>query len=384
MFDIDLSDATNEQIAFGIDQLEAIEHLAHALKLHYIAEFDRRHANLEDGMSAGWDWLAYRQGRDPRGAREEIALAYVLEELPEITKAYAEGRISRDKLKELATFVEPEEDAFWAAEAEVRPYRQVRDWARIARRVRREETAKAVDERNLHLWFDYATPSLGIKAEIAGADGATLKTALDHLAQSYGRGPDGEWEPLAKRRADALVELAKNYLSANGGSDNATVVIHCTPGDLADPDGTAKLELGPIVGAEIARRLSCDGLIETVLHGPDGGIVGIGRRARVVPPKLMRELRLRDDGCVICGNQDSLHAHHVVHWAVGGTTDLDNLVLLCWKCHRLVHDKYFTLARDQYGEPLLVRPDGTPVRRRQEPLRQKYRERILGPPVAVG
>ena len=31
------------------------------------------------------------------------------------------------------------------------------------------------------------------------------------------------------------------------------------------------------------------------------------------------------------------HAHHIVHWADGGPTALDNLVLLCGHHHRTIH-----------------------------------------------
>jgi hypothetical protein len=33
-----------------------------------------------------------------------------------------------------------------------------------------------------------------------------------------------------------------------------------------------------------------------------------------------------------------LKAHHLVHWADGGPTDLDNLVLLCHAHHTLLHE----------------------------------------------
>ncbi len=31
------------------------------------------------------------------------------------------------------------------------------------------------------------------------------------------------------------------------------------------------------------------------------------------------------------------HAHHLIHWADGGTTELDNLALLCGHHHRIIH-----------------------------------------------
>ena len=51
-------------------------------------------------------------------------------------------------------------------------------------------------------------------------------------------------------------------------------------------------------------------------------------------------------------------AHHITHWADGGVTSLDNLVLLCRRHHRAVHEEGFTLARDAGGAIRVQRPDG--------------------------
>jgi hypothetical protein len=311
-------------------------------------------------------------------------MAYVLEEQPLICAAAAEGQISMDKLEELATFVEPTDDEFWADAAPKRTYREIRDWARIKRRRARDEAAKAIDERSLKVVYNHADSYLAISGRIPGADGAVVKETLDRLAEQFGPDPDDGWTPMEKRRADALVQLATTHMAADPDTNRATVVIHCAPEDLEREDGTAKLEFGTIVTSPVVQRLACDGFLEVVLHGPDGQAVGIGRRSRIVPPAMMRELKRRDDGCVICGNTAGSQAHHVKPWWRFGKTDFTNLVILCWKCHRLVHDKMFDVSREPSGMVLLINPDGIPVPRRPEPLPPKYRERILGPPALVG
>jgi hypothetical protein len=57
-------------------------------------------------------------------------------------------------------------------------------------------------------------------------------------------------------------------------------------------------------------------------------------------------------------------AHHVVHWADGGPTALGNLVLLCRRHHRLVHDAFTVAMTD--GRPVFARSDGSILR---EPAR---------------
>jgi hypothetical protein len=53
--------------------------------------------------------------------------------------------------------------------------------------------------------------------------------------------------------------------------------------------------------------------------------------------------------------------HHLVTWAHGGTTSLDNLALLCRRHHRAVHEDGFVLLGSPRSGLRTIRPDGTPV-----------------------
>jgi hypothetical protein len=44
-----------------------------------------------------------------------------------------------------------------------------------------------------------------------------------------------------------------------------------------------------------------------------------------------------------------IDAHHLVHWAHGGETDLENLVLLCYSHHWRVHEGGWQLVRGDVG-----------------------------------
>ena len=84
------------------------------------------------------------------------------------------------------------------------------------------------------------------------------------------------------------------------------------------------------VSAETARRLACDAATVTMHHGPAGAVLDVGRRTRTISPALRRALAARDGHCRFPGCQARrADAHHVRHWAHGGATALDNLVLLC-------------------------------------------------------
>ena len=59
--------------------------------------------------------------------------------------------------------------------------------------------------------------------------------------------------------------------------------------------------------------------------------------------------------------EDRTDAHHVEHWAAGGRTALDNLVLLCRRHHRAVHEEGFRITLDAAGDVEFIRPDGRPL-----------------------
>ena len=98
--------------------------------------------------------------------------------------------------------------------------------------------------------------------------------------------------------------------------------------------------VGPIP-AETARRLACDATISRIIVDHDGVPVSAGKARRVIPPALRRALDLRDRHCTHPGCDMPAHwcdAHHIVHWADGGKTELANLRLLCRPHHRTAHN----------------------------------------------
>ena len=131
------------------------------------------------------------------------------------------------------------------------------------------------------------------------------------------------------------------------------------------------------VSAETARRLACDAATVTMHHGPAGEVLDVGRRTRTISPALRRALAARDGHCRFPGcRARRVDAHHVEHWAHGGATALDNLVLLCRRHHRAVHEGGFRVVLGAAGEVRFVRPDGRPLEE-APPLPE-----VTGPPLA--
>jgi hypothetical protein len=107
-----------------------------------------------------------------------------------------------------------------------------------------------------------------------------------------------------------------------------------------DEEGRCEVEHGPWIAAETARRLACDASIVRMIDDADGEPLKVGRRTRSISAALRRALRARDHGCRFpgCTHRRFVDGHHVTHWAEGGETNLGNLVSLCRRHHRLVHE----------------------------------------------
>jgi hypothetical protein len=85
----------------------------------------------------------------------------------------------------------------------------------------------------------------------------------------------------------------------------------------------------------------------------------VGRKTRTIPSALKRALRVRDGGCRFpgCTNRRT-DGHHVVPWSKGGATALSNLVSLCRRHHRFVHELGWTIDVCEGNEILFRSPGG--------------------------
>jgi hypothetical protein len=141
-----------------------------------------------------------------------------------------------------------------------------------------------------------------------------------------------------------MADTALASVHDRSGGDRYHVVVHVDAETLAEDGDGAALEDGPAVAAETGRRLSCDASLVAVSER-NGKPLGVGRKTRTVPPTLRRALTARDRGCRFpgCENHRFVDAHHIQHWARGGDTALKNLVLLCRRHHRLVHEGGYSI-----------------------------------------
>jgi hypothetical protein len=140
--------------------------------------------------------------------------------------------------------------------------------------------------------------------------------------------------------------------------------------------GRSELEDGTRVSAETSRRLACDASAGEVRHDGDGRILDVGRRRRTIPPAIRRALEVRDRGCRFpgCGSR-FCDAHHVVHWADGGETRLDNLALVC-RLFRIRNKRHYADLRIMPTWGRTARWGVEASRHNQSPLRKASRPSV--------
>ena len=221
--------------------------------------------------------------------------------------------------------------------------------------------------------------ALGLVAESALAAGLDRGTAGDRYqvvlhvdAGMLGTGARGRAEdvsaetiPSGERVAeDVAIELSDDRdVPAETPQTGADVPAETYDEKARQTAGHAALEDadGLRVSTETARRLACDAGSVVMRHAADGSVLDVGRKTRTVPPALRRALQARDHGCRFPGcNARRTDAHHVRHWADGGPTRLDNLVLLCRRHHRAVHEEGFLVRVGPTGDAAFCWPDGRP------------------------
>jgi hypothetical protein len=113
------------------------------------------------------------------------------------------------------------------------------------------------------------------------------------------------------------------------------------------------------------KRLACDANIVVVTEDERGTPLNVGRKQRIVSTPIRRAIWARDRHCTFpgCHRTRLVQAHHVQHWVEGGETSVDNLTLLCWFHHRLLHEGGYRIRRDYRGERYFVRADGRAIPR---------------------
>ncbi|MGB2722301.1 MAG: DUF222 domain-containing protein [Rhodococcus sp. (in: high G+C Gram-positive bacteria)] len=232
---------------------------------------------------------------------------------------------------------------------------------------------------------------LVLKGDFDAITGEKLLTALSPLTEPRPAADGTETLKIAddrspaRRRADAFGHILDQYLASSSrpteGGERPHLNLHISLRDLTDLRDSADTDditddentrtadesdddghpaadrdayrdlfgdgttvgwlpwMGPL-SHNTSRQLACDCVLTAIVMDEHGSPINLARTARTVTAKQRKALIARDHTCAFpgCGKPAAwTEAHHIWHWADGGPTDMNNLVLLCGFHHRLIH-----------------------------------------------
>ena len=408
---------------------ERLRSVLDAVELAAIAAVDGTDAAKVDGWASTKDFVTAATG-GPRGSgRRLVSLAHALAgDRCRTAQALETGTISGAQAEVVVAAVDrlPVNPGLRAA-AERLLLEQARgldttDLARLGRRVlerldpdgtdRRDEQALEREERAAHhaRFLSLREDGLGgVRLTGRGTveDAAWLKTVLFPLAAPQPTGEPGacggvpgatrstdgcgvsdcahdgrDPREAGARLWDALVEAARRLAGtdllpdSHGAKPRITVTVdHDTL--VTGLGQTHLLDHDTSLSVSAVRRLACDAEILPMVLGSRSQVLDVGRSSRLITPGLWLALVARDRHCTFPGCRRpplACDAHHLTHWADGGTTALDNLALLCRTHHSVIHTTPWQIHLDPHDQrPRFTPPPGRyrdPELHQRRPLRE--------------
>jgi hypothetical protein len=368
-----------EALCAEIVALCAVIHRAEYRLLSLIEKLDAAKSWRHEAMPSCAHWLNAHCGLDLVTAREKVRIAHALPRLPLIRECFRNGELSYSKVRAITRVAGSENEAELVQMARTNTAAHVARNVAAMRQAERLSESKAAFDAYRHRTFTCHTDDDGtlvFEGRLPADQGALLLRALERATDwLVGDQLDSlETTPRAARHADALAILAERFLSeppeADEGlntADRFQITVHASAEALRehgilDADDPPQIEDGAVVAGETLRRMACDSAIVRILETGDGEPLDIGRKTRVIPPSIRRALKRRDRGCRFpnCTNTRFVDGHHITHWADGGATRLDNLVLLCRHHHRLLHEGMYYVVKDG-AHLIFCRGDGEEV-----------------------
>lgn len=327
--------------------------------------------DTEEGAASMTAWLRICGGLSNRDAARLARTARRLRSLPVLGRAWSSGEISGGVVQVVcANVTDRTTSTFAAQEAELVPILArlsvadatvvMRQWAARAKEALEGDDDGPDEQRRAHL-----SPLLdGCGRLDATLDRDGFQVARAAMRLALGARVEGDERTPAQRRHDALVTVFAFFLdhqmTRRGGHHRPHLNLTIPLAALLAARGQGTFDDGAPLTAGDARRLACDAAVHRVITRGDGSILDYGRATRVVSAALFTVIALRDQRCRFpgCDRHATLtQAHHIHHWTNGGPTRPDNLVLLCWHHHRVIHRPGWTLKLQPDATVIVTAPD---------------------------
>ena len=258
----------------------------------------RSEAYWEHGCNSGIHFAVNHLGLSKKEAVRLVLVARELESLPHLRRLANEGEISWSKLREVVRVATLETEHEWAALCAGRTYAEIEDL--VARSQRGEIPVERLVRKR---------PRSEIRWKLDPDQMALFQRGLQSLCQR-------------ECRALSMEEAVEILFAAHLSGQQADV-------QEESQEALKDLQWTDLINADT----------ETCPENPEVEIVN--PKSRVPTPAQRRKL-LRRDGycCAVPGCQNSLwlDIHHIIFYSDGGLTIGDNLITVCTRCHKNIHE----------------------------------------------
>jgi len=377
-------DVCDIEVPLELTLRERLEARARAMAMDHLffakdaAEFAATEEYQADGSVSPIDWIRIHCHLTGSQAANYVAAGERFDDLPETVLAMAEGKVGFGHMVVMARTANalaasPTARVFDESKLLAKALdNSVGKFHHICRHLRHAadpkgyvaSEAEMVENRSLQISSD-DDGAVYLNGVFDPVGGAAIRTALEPLARRSGA---DDHRPYDKRMADALVEKSMHELDSGlvpqNGSQRTHLQVTTSIETLKALDGApaAELEFSIPISAKAVERLACDCSLTRVLLNSDSMVIDVGRAKRTISAPQRKALNARDQHCVwpACDRPASwTSGHHLQHWIHGGTGDLPNLALLCYRHHWNVHEGGWQLVRTETGKFMTVPPTVT-------------------------
>jgi uncharacterized protein DUF222/HNH endonuclease len=345
--------ATRHELEFELQRLRGEIEIRELHFSRLAAALQDRDLNeeFEESDQSTIDWLRHNCRMTQQAAADRVHIGEKLAAMPESENAFYNGQIGFQHLAVMARTAVAVGDAFDETQllALAMKYSPGR-FHHLALRYRHTIQPKEVaQEQHNQAEFNYLRlstaedGSLFVNGCFDCVTGASIRSTLEPLARPMGK---YDYRDRDKRMADAFAELTTRNTQVHM---QVTSSVETLLGLLGAPG--AETEFSLPISFKTVERWACDSTLSRVLL-KDSIPIDVGRAERVIKGARRRALVARDQHCQWPGCERPASwcdGHHLKHWIDGGTTDLENMVLLCGRHHRMVHEGDWQIVKTDDG-----------------------------------
>lgn len=330
-----------EDVDRRIGLAHALAGIRHRVLSFYLHETHSRGLHQLFGFRSCAQYAASRFGMSRREARDLLAAGKALLELPQIDQAFAGGELSWTKVRQLIKVAVAEHEVGWLERAKAINADELALEVRLARH---GDPPRNWDDRK-------GLPEIRMKLEAMMPPDVYAKwECVRRRVQDDTPHPVHVWECL-DAAFDALLQRLDEMDAGRAAPPSRPR--YCVVMRHGAPDGPVAVETedGPVPVDPIGAETCACGADHVDPGRPDP------KADRRIPEWIKRKVLARDRcRCRGCNCRLRLDHHHILKWSEGGPTEIGNLLILCRKCHALVHADLLVIKEDaQRGWMLLDR-----------------------------